>query len=117
MSEITIRHTASAPDRLVEEMLPALESYKDSSTVGITEAIKAAQDKRLGDKVEEFLATRFGKRMVGPMQAVHMLEEGRPVETVFDAVTAATAYAKSVKWQDQRVDIERAAGELLKLAA
>lgn len=116
-SEITIRHTSSAPDKWLEELQPALLTYQQSSAAGITDAIAAAQEKRLGDKVEEFLAGRFGKRLVGPLNAVHMLEEQRPIETVWDATVAATAYAKSVKWQDQRVELERSAGELLKLAA
>lgn len=114
--EITIRHTVSAPDRWLEEIQPALQSYANADSSGIVKAISDARDKRL-DKVDEFLATRFGKRMVGPLQAVHMLEEQRPIETVWDATVAATAYAKSVKWQDDRVAIERSAGDLLKLAA
>jgi len=116
-SEITIRHTASAPDKWIEELQPALITYQNSATTGIVDAIKTAQAAKIDTDVSDFLANRFGKRMVGPMQAVHMLEENRPIETVFDAVTAATAYAKSVKWQDQRVELERAAGELLKVAA
>lgn len=114
--EIKIRHTASAPDRFLDEVQPALISYANSSVGGIVKAIEEAKASRL-DKVDEWLATRFGKRMVQPLQAVHMLEEQRPIETVWDATTAVTAYARSVKWQDQRVNLERQAGELLHLAA
>lgn len=46
-----------------------------------------------------------------------MLEEDRPIENRWDVVTAVTAHAKSVVWQDERVDLERKAGELLPLAA
>jgi len=51
------------------------------------------------------------------MKAVLFLEEDRIIETVWDATTAATAYARGITWQDARVDIERKAGELLKEAA
>jgi len=110
--EIRIRHTASAPDRFLDELRPALISYANSSTATITDAIANAKTARLAD-VDEFLKTRFGLRTAQAMKAAHELEEGRPVETRWDAVTAATAYAKGIQWQDERVAIERKAGELL----
>lgn len=110
--EIKIRHTAGAPDRWLEEIVPALESYADGSTKGITDAIDAARATRL-DNVDEFLANRFGPRMVGKLKAVHELEEMRPIETRYDVVNAATALAKGIPWIGQRVDLEREAGKLL----
>jgi len=44
-----------------------------------------------------------------------MLDEGRPIETVWDAVTGATAYARSIPWQADRVEFETQAGGLLDL--
>jgi hypothetical protein len=44
---------------------------------------------------------------------VHELEEGRPIETRWDAITGATAYAKAIPHQDTRVEFERVAGGLL----
>jgi hypothetical protein len=114
--DMRIRHTSGAPDRFLEEMVPALEAYANSETTGIREAIAAAQEKRLGEKANDFLASRFGARLATKLQAVHLLEEQRPVETVFDAVTAATAYAKSIPWIGQRVELEREAGKLLVMA-
>lgn len=49
------------------------------------------------------------------MKVAHELEEARPIETVWDAVTAATAVARSIPNQDARVDLEREAGKLLNL--
>jgi hypothetical protein len=111
--EVRIRHTASAPERWLEELVPALEAYANGSTEGIQAAIAAAQAKRLTDKADEFMAARFGAGMAAKFQAVHMLEEQRPIETVFDVVTAATAYAKSIPWIGERVELERQAGKLL----
>ena len=55
--------------------------------------------------------------MVVPIKAIHESEEGRPIETLWDVTVAATAHARSFKNTDARLEIERAAGELLKLAA
>lgn len=110
--EIRIRHTASAPDKWLAEVVPALESYSNASTAGITEAIERARSARL-DNPAEFLASRFGSRMVDRLNAIHLLEEQRPIETVYDVVNAVTAQAKSIPWIAQRVEMEREAGKLL----
>src|SRR5205814_2045967 len=60
---------------------------------------------------------RFGQRMVEPIKAIHLVEEERPIETLWDVTVAATAHARSIPNNDKRLEIERAAGELLKLAA
>jgi hypothetical protein len=115
VSEIRIRHTASAPDRFIEEIAPALDTYAHSSTASVTKAIADARAHRLDD-VGEFLAKRFGQRVVATIAATHELEEGRPIETRWDAVTAITAYARAIDNQDRRVEIEREAGKLLTTA-
>jgi hypothetical protein len=114
--EVKIRHTAGAPDRWAEELMPTLKAYANSSSASITQAINAAQDARI-DKVAEFLAGRFGPRMVAPLQAIHQAEEGKPIETVWDAATAVTAYAKGIEFQDERTLLEAEAGKLMRLAA
>jgi hypothetical protein len=113
--QITIRHTAKAPDRFIEEIAPALESYAKSSTTSITQAIEAARASKV-DKVDDFLANRFSRRMVPSLQAIHKLEEGRPIETLWDVTTAVTALARSIEHQDRRVELERQAGEVMSLA-
>jgi hypothetical protein len=91
--------------------------YAQSSAKNIVNAVEQAQAKRLEDKVDDFIATRFGKRFVQPFNLVHVAEENRPIETLWDVTTAATAYARNVKHQDERVDIERKAGKVMALAA
>lgn len=113
--EITIRHTASAPDRYIEEIAPALERYARASTNDITKAISDARAARIDD-VEQFLANRFTRRQVAAIQQAHIEDEGRPIETAWDAVTGVTAYARSLEHQDSRVDLERAAGRILDAA-
>lgn len=113
--QITIRHTASAPDRYLEEMAPALTAYANSSTKGITALITDARAKRIDD-VDAFLASRFTKRQAELIQASHVADEGRPIESLWDAATGITAYARGLEYQDARIDLERAAGKILELA-
>jgi hypothetical protein len=114
--EIRIRHTASAPDKWLAEVAPALETYGRAATDGVVTLIETARAHRLDD-VDAFLANRFGKRTVDALKAVHMLEEERPIETLWDVATAVTAKARGIAFQDERVELERQAGEVLRLAA
>jgi len=81
------------------------------------QAIEDARAKRIESDLDAFLATRFSKSLVPALKAIHQTEEGRPIETLWDATVAATAHARSIPHTDKRIEIERAAGELLKLAA
>jgi hypothetical protein len=122
VKEIRIRHTASAPDRWIEEVTPALERYAESSTRSITDAIEAARAHRLTSGVEQsdrekavqdFLTKRFTRSQAKAIQAAHMADENRPIETMWDAVVGATAYARGIGFQDERIDLERKAGQLM----
>lgn len=115
-SEIRIRHTAGAPDRWIEEVTPAIEAYANSSTAGVSQLIAQARAQRI-DNIDEFLAKRFTRGQVGAIKAAHMADEDRPIETLWDATTAVTAYARGVQFQDERVDLEREGGKILQLAA
>lgn len=111
-SELKFRHTASAPDRFLSDVTPALESYSKSSAKSIVDAVEAAKAHRL-DNVDEFLAKRYGPKMVNTIKTIHQVEEGRPIETRLDVVVAVTAQARSIEHQDARVELERSAGSLL----
>lgn len=115
LEEISIRHTASAPDRFLEEVTPALLAYSNASASTVTQALASARRSKV-DKVDEFLAKRFGTRIGPRIAAVHEAEEGRPIETVWDVVTGATAYAKTIPWTADRVEFETLAGDLLEAA-
>ena len=116
-TEVRIRHTKGALDRWLEEITPVLREYSQASAKPVIEAIEDARNKHVEANLDQFLASRFGKRMVAPIKAIHQREEGRPIETLCDVTVAATAHARSVKNTDARLEIERTAGELLKLAA
>ncbi len=116
-AEIEIRHSAGAPERWLQEMQPALVTYSQGTSSTIVEAVKAAQAAKIEDDIEKFMATRFGKQAGATMRSMHELEEERPIETLWDASVAATAFARTIEHQDKRVAVERQAGDLLKLAA
>lgn len=113
--EIRIRHTASAADRWIEEVTPAIEAYANSSTATVQDAIQAAQAKKVDD-IDAFLKSRFSATQVSSIKAAHMADEQRPMETIWDVSTGITAYARGVQYQDARVELEREAGKILTLA-
>mgnify|MGYP006137015351 CR=1 FL=1 len=115
--EIRIRHTVSAPDRWLEEITPVLTEYSNALARPVEETIKAAQEKKLEDDLDAFMAKRFTSRMGTLAKAAHEREEGRPIETLWDVVTGVTAHAKTIKNQDERVALERQAGAILDLVA
>ena len=117
--EIKIRHTISAPDKFVEEVGPAMIAYANSSAQGVQDAIAAAQARKIGDKDEvlEFLAKgRFSRTQAEAISLAHMNEEGRPIETMWDATVGITAYAKGIKHQDDRVATGREGGRVMAMA-
>ena len=115
--EIAIRHTSGAPFRWNDEIKPFLRELAQAPLADIDTAVRNAQQAKIKGDVEEFLATRFGTKTIVPLiQNAHFLEEGRPIETVWDAVTGATAYARELAHIDTRVKIERDAGKLLAMA-
>ena len=116
-TEVRIRHTKGAPDRWLEEVTPVLREYSQASAKPVIQAIEDARNKRVETDLDQFLANRFGKNAVPAIKACHEQEEGRPIETLGDVTTAATAFARSRPNTDKRLEIERTAGELLKLAA
>lgn len=113
VTKIEIRHTSNAPGRWIEEAAPALRKYAASSTATLTLALEEAKKDKLGDDVLKFLANRFTTAQAKRIMDVHMKEEGRPIETRWDAVVGITAYAKGIEWQDERVKLEKEAGKLL----
>lgn len=113
--KIAIRHTSGAPDRWLEEIIPTLKAYHNSSASPIEAKLIGAQQTKL-DNAEEFLAKRFTKKQVELISIAHLREEQKPIETIWDAVTGVTAYAKTLSNSDNRVEMEREGGKILELA-
>lgn len=114
--EITIRHTSGAPDRFIEELAPALQRYADGSSASIVKAVTDAKAARV-DNIDEFLAKRFCKKVAERIKVAHDVDERRPMENLWDVTTGVTAYARTISYQDERVELEREGGRILQLAA
>jgi hypothetical protein len=116
--QFTLRHTSGAPDRFLEEAIPAIKTYANKSSESIVTAITAAKGARLdADKVDEFLAKRFTRNQAKAIALAHKVEEDRPIENLWDVAVGATAYARGIQFQNERVDIERIAGKIIAEAA
>lgn len=117
-SEIRLRHTVSAPDKWLDNVEPLLMEYANSSAAPVEETIRNAQAKKLDSDLDDFLKSRkFNKSQISAIKATHEAEEGRPIETIWDATVGVTAYAKTIQYQDDRVAVERAGGKILDLVA
>ena len=115
--EVRLRHTMSAPERFVEEVAPILTAYSQASALPIEQTIKAAQAAKIESDLDVFLKNRFTAAESTAIKAAHMREEGRPIETIWDATAGVTAYAKTIRNQDNRVSMERKGGALLDLVS
>jgi Domain of unknown function (DUF932) len=117
--EIDIRHSSNAPARFVQEALPLIRNFTARRSLPIQERIQAAQAKRIGNEEDagKFLGGMFGVRRAAQIARTHLEEEGRPIETLFDASTAVTGFAKRIPFQNERVAMERKGGLIIDMAA
>lgn len=115
--QLRFRHSKSAPEKLMEEIQPVLIEYGNSAA-GPLEALVAGAQRAKVEAVADFLKNRnFSATLANSIQRVHLEEEGKPIETLWDVATGITAYAKTVSYQDERVKLEREAGKVLDLVA
>lgn len=115
--EIRLRHTVTAPDRWLEEVTPTLIAYANSQAAPVEAKLIAAQQQKIDDLDKFFASRKFTRKDALVIQQAHVREEGRPIETMWDAVTAVTAHAKTIPFQDERVAYERQGGAILDLVA
>ena len=121
--QVKIRHSKTAPDRFLKDVTPVLNDYANKAAVTEERTIAAAQAFLIGGKdggpkdVDKFMGKVFGPKLVGPMTVNHMREEGTDIRSLFDVVTASTAYARRIPHTDDRLALETKAGKLLDLVA
>lgn len=112
--EVAIRHSSKAPMRWLDEVAPAIRQLTTAPSYSIVNALQAARSQRLDDdQVDKVLAKRFTTNQAKAIKLAHMSDEGRPIGSVWDIVTGATAYARGIGHQDKRVAVERIAGQIL----
>jgi len=120
VKELRIRHTGGAPDRFAYEGRRYLERYAEESTASIVQSITAAKSKdvplKKDESVEQWLMGRgFTKAQAKAGYETAVAEEGQ-ARSVWDIVNGVTAYARSITQTDKRVEVERAAGNLMRFA-
>ena len=110
-------HSSGAPARFIEQAKPALIAYSEGSSAGIIEgvtrakeAIEAAND----DDALAFLQGRdFSKKLSAQVLETVEREEGHPARSRWDFVQGLTAVARDIAFNDERLDLEKAAGKLM----
>ena len=90
--------------------VPPLPSQEDPNL------IQVAEDE---EQALKFLQKRVGlsARMAKAAYSRHGEEEQKPMKTIWDASNAITAIARDIPHQDNRLDLERKAGQLLDTVA
>jgi hypothetical protein len=118
VQEFKMRHSKYAPEKFIKEVLPSLQMFSEGSSKGILSAIAGARAVTFEkpEEITEFMTEKLklGKKVTDKVDGQFLLEEGRPMASVWDIVTGVTAFARSMDYQCDRVELEQKAGEILK---
>ena len=119
--DLTIRHTRLAPDRWLQQAVPALKAYADGSQAKLIAGVKAAKDAKVATDQEaavEFLTKRqFSHAKAKAILEIGEKEEGRAPRSVWDIAQAITAHARAIPNTDDRLTQELEARKILDLVA
>jgi len=115
-TELKIKHSSGAPERFLQEGKKALVEYANASTAPIIAKINAAQNKHVGsdeDEVKNFLK----KRGLTLSQADTVIKAATVEESdytnAWSLANGLSAYARTIKHTDSRVNLEKIAGKIL----
>jgi hypothetical protein len=117
IATVTIRHSKNAPQRFADEVEPALLEYSNASDRGVVLGIQQAKQAIVA-KTDEDRLEFLGKRNFSIKQAQRIIdtvvhEEGHKPASVWDFVQGITAVARDIGHTDERITLERTAGNLL----
>jgi hypothetical protein len=117
ISVISIRHSRNAPQRFAYEVEPALLEYSNASDRGITLGIQQAKQAIVA-KTDEDRLEFLGKRNFSAKQAQRIIdtvvnEEGHKPSSIWDFVQGISAVARDIGHTDDRITLEKQAGNLL----
>lgn len=119
--ELTMRHTKYAPARFVEEARPALLEMCERSDTKLIEAVARAKEAKVAkdkDSALDFLQARgFSRRQSVLIYDTVEKEESVEARSAWDMAQGITAVARSIPYQDERVQMERAAKAILDRAS
>lgn len=113
----TIRHNSRAPDRFIEEALPALDTFAGGDSQRLVAGVRAAKKLVIAKKAEtqlDFLTgLGFSKDTAVKIVAIGREQDGADPVTAWDFAQAITSYAHDAKHADQRYQIEQVASRVL----
>jgi hypothetical protein len=119
VNQIRIKHTTQAPTRWLEEIAPVMIDYTSAKASNEESVLKLAMASVIDsepDKVLEYTAKIFGSMKIAKaINMAHVTDEDRPIQTHWDLVTGATAYARGIPFQNERTQLESKAGAILNL--
>jgi hypothetical protein len=111
---VKIRHSGDAPERIMYEAWPAIKALSNESPKPMQDLLLAAAAKKV---TMEKIVGWYGPKEADMLTAVSMVEERKPIETLFDLSASWSARAKKSRFMDDRMKMEREAGKVLELAA
>lgn len=115
--ELTIRHTRMAPDRWLQQAVPALNAYANGSEQKLLAGVQAAKSAKVATDHEDALAfltnRKFSVQKARAILETGEHEEGREPRTVWDFAQAITAHARTLPNTDDRLSMELSAKALL----
>lgn len=125
--ELYIRHTSGAPDRWMRDAAPKLKEYVNSSPEGIQKRLEAARDKKAARDEKgalEWLQNK-GFTSAAAKETIELARDSvasgadanaSPL-SIFNLMMGATARARNIANNDDKVELERLAGKLMLAAA
>jgi hypothetical protein len=118
ITELRKVHVGDGVHRAARQVRNILSSYRDSSAIGTEAKLLEAMNKNVAkndDEAVKFLQDKdFTKTVAVGAVATARQEEGG-AGTLWQLVQGVTGYARSEKYIDKRVELERKAGKLLSL--
>jgi hypothetical protein len=125
IQEFRFVHRAGAASQFAEIAGPALDSFATADIGDVVKTIEAAKTTFLGKNVEETRAALLAGKWSSHVVDVTLDRaaeggayggSGDPT-VLWNVVAAATSYARDLRRQDDRLDLERTAGALLQRVA
>ena len=122
VEELKIIHRANAPSHFYSQALPALNKYVGDKSIdnNVLTTVDKALCHKIGNTLDNALDW-FKPKPFTKQEVINAwdtgIKEGEDVTNVWGMVQGLTAYARNLPFCDKKVNLERRAGGLLKLAA
>lgn len=122
--ELVIRHTSGAPARFAEEVAPLLATYAEGGVADVAAKVQTAKavtfrdrDNKADEQID-FLTSRMGFNRQQAAEIIGTDPDGGPMaehnpSNLWELTNAATAWARSIPHQDDRLAAEQKVGKVM----